>query len=42
MLRDFNNLCGSCVTVFLYAAIGTIGYKTGVYAWEKIENKLGL
>ena len=40
MLRDFNNLCGSCVTVFLYAAIGAIGYKAGVLAWDKIETKI--
>lgn len=40
MLRDFNNLCGSCVTVFLYATVATIGYKTGLYAWNKIETKL--
>lgn len=40
MLRDFNNLCGSCITIFLYAAIGTIGYKAGTLAWNKIETKL--
>lgn len=40
MFKDFNNLCGSCVTMFLYAAIATVGYKTGLYAWGKIENKL--
>ena len=40
MLRDFNNLCGSCVTVFLYAAIGAIGYKAGTLAWNKIETKI--
>lgn len=39
MLRDFNNLCGSCVTVFLYAVVGTIGYKTGLQAWETISDK---
>ena len=39
MLRDFNNLCGSCITVFLYAAAGTIGYKAGLRAWNKIEAK---
>ena len=40
MLRNFNDLCGSCVTVFLYAAVGVIGYKTGLLAWEQIEKKL--
>ena len=40
MLRDFNNLCGSCVTVFLYAAVGAIGYKAGLLAWDKIETKI--
>ena len=40
MLKDFNNLCGSCVTVFLYATVGTIGYKTGMYLWNKIEFKI--
>ena len=40
MLRDFNNLCGSCITVFLYAAVGTLGYKTGLHAWSVIETKL--
>lgn len=40
MLRNFNDLCGSCVTVFLYAVAGTIGYKTGLVAWNKIESKL--
>ena len=40
MLKDFNNLCGSCVTVFLYAAIGASGYKAGMLAWNKIETKL--
>ena len=40
MLKDFNNLCGSCITVFLYAVAGTIGYKTGLHAWNKIETKL--
>ena len=39
MLRNFNDLCGSCVTVFLYAVAGTIGYKTGLKAWEKIQIK---
>lgn len=39
MLRDFNNLCGSCITVFLYATVGTIGYKAGLRAWNKIEQK---
>ena len=42
MLRDFNNLCGSCVTVFLYATVATMGYKTGLYTWNKIEEKFGL
>ena len=36
MLRDFNNLCGSCVTVFLYTAVGAIGYKAGVNARIKL------
>lgn len=40
MLRDFNNLCGSCVTVFLYAVVGTVGYKAGLTVWNKIENKI--
>lgn len=40
MLRDFNNLCGSCITIFIYATVGTIGYKTGMHVWSKIENKL--
>ena len=40
MLRDFNNLCGSCVTVFLYTAVGAIGYKAGLLAWDKIETKI--
>lgn len=40
MLKDLNNLCGSCVTVFLYAAVGVLGYKTGLLAWNKIESKL--
>lgn len=40
MLKDFNNLCGSCVTVFLYAAAATIGHKAGVLAWDKIQTKL--
>ena len=39
MLKDFNNLCGSCITVFLYATVGTLGYKAGLHIWEKIENK---
>lgn len=41
MLKDFNNLCGSCITVFLYAAAGTLGYKTGLYAWSEITTRLG-
>lgn len=40
MLKDFNKLCGSCVTVFLYTVAGTIGYKTGLRVWNNIENKL--
>lgn len=40
MLKDLNNLCGSCVTVFLYAAVGVMGYKTGLLAWDLIEKKL--
>lgn len=41
MLRNFNDLCGSCMTVFLYAAAGAIGYKAGLRVWDKIETKLG-
>lgn len=41
MLKDFNNLCGSCVTVFMYAAVGTLGYKAGLHIWNNIEIKLG-
>ena len=41
MLKDLNNLCGSCITLFTYAVIATIGYKVGTYIWEeKIEAKL--
>lgn len=40
MLRNFNDICGSCVTVFLYAVVGTLGYKTGLQVWNKIEIKL--
>lgn len=40
MLRNFNDLCGSCVTVFLYAAVGVLGYKAGLLAWDKFESKL--
>lgn len=40
MLKDLNALCGSCVTVFIYATVATIGYKTGLLLWEKIEEKL--
>ena len=40
MLRDLNDLCGSCVTIFVYATVGTLGYKTGLYAWNKIQTKL--
>ena len=40
MLRNFNDLCGSCVTVFLYAAVGTIGYNAGLHAWGKIQTIL--
>ena len=40
MLRNFNDLCGSCVTVFLYTVVGTIGYKTGLVVWDKIETKI--
>lgn len=41
MLKDFNNLCGSCITVFLYATACTLGYKTGLRAWNVIETKFG-
>lgn len=40
MLKDFNKLCGSCITVFVYAAISTLGYKAGLVAWDKIQSKL--
>lgn len=40
MLRNFNDLCGSCITVFLYATAGTLGYKAGLQLWSKLENKL--
>lgn len=40
MLRDLNDLCGSCVTMFLYGAAATLGYKAGLTVWNKIENKL--
>ena len=40
MFRNFNDLCGSCVTVFMYVTVGAIGYKTGLYLWDKIENKI--
>lgn len=40
MLKNFNDLCGSCVTVFLYATVGTIGYKVGLHAWDEIKTKL--
>lgn len=30
----------SCGIVFLYALTATVGYKTGLYAWTKIEPKL--
>lgn len=39
MLKDFNNLCGSCITMFLYGALATLGYKTGLFLWDKIENR---
>lgn len=39
MLRDLNNLCGSCVTVFLYGVVGVLGYKTGLLVWDKLEEK---
>lgn len=38
MLKDFNNLCGSVITVFMYAAACTIGYKAGLKAWDKLTN----
>ena len=40
MLKDFNNLCGSCITVFLYATAATIGYNTGKVVWGKIQSKI--
>ena len=40
MLRNFNDLCGSCVTMFLYGAAFTLGYRTGMTVWNKIETKL--
>lgn len=40
MLRDLNDLCGSCVSVFLYATVGVLGYKTGMYLWDKVQVKL--
>lgn len=40
MLRNFNDLCGSCVTMFLYGVVATLGYKTGLAVWDKIETKL--
>lgn len=39
MLRNFNDLCGSCVTIFLYGVAGTLGYKAGLALYEKIETK---
>ena len=39
MLRDFNNLCGSCITMFLYGAAATLGYKAGLLVWNKIESR---
>lgn len=41
MLKDFNNLCGSCITMFLYATACTLGYKTGLCAWDEITSRLG-
>lgn len=40
MLRNFNDLCGSTITVFIYATAATIGYKAGLKAWDKIQIKL--
>lgn len=40
MLRNFNDLCGSCVTVFMYATVGTLGVKTGLHLYDKIKNKI--
>ena len=40
MLRNFNDLCGSCVTMFMYATACTLGYKVGLRIWNKIEVKL--
>lgn len=40
MLRNFNDLCGSCVSMFLYGVAATLGYKAGLCVWGKIENKL--
>lgn len=39
MLKDLNNLCGSCITMFLYGAAMTLGYKTGLLVWDKIESR---
>jgi len=30
----------SCGIMFVYAVSATIGYKTGMYLWTKIEPKL--
>ena len=40
MLRNFNDLCGSCITIFLYATVGTLGYKTGLQLYSNIQNKI--
>lgn len=42
MFKDLNDLCGSCATVFLYAVVGTLGYKTGLHAWTKVQTKFKL
>lgn len=38
MLKDFNTLCGSVITVFMYATACTVGYKTGLKVWDELTN----
>ena len=40
MLRNFNDLCGSTITIFLYATAATLGYKAGLEVYERIQTKL--
>ena len=40
MLKDFNNLCGSCITMFIYGVAATLGYKAGLHLWNEIEKKM--